>query len=544
VCTLSCDAASCSEGPPGSSCIEPTERAHERFCAGRDAPALCLVPCEGDECTEGFSCRESVCLPDAVAALTPGEPNPSAPADAGVEPLPPLSLCTNDPVAWRSVAVADQRGYDALEGCERVDGDLRITVSNDGDLGPLRSLRVVTGMLTIVAAEGLDVRATLPGLENLEHAGGLLLSLPLSSLDTFAQLRSIGPALPGAMQRGSLILGTGVLRDLSGLALEEVDSITAESEPLESLTGLGSARVRSLYISYAAIEDLGGLEAVTGIEEITLVGNEQLTSLRGLPASSSLQRLSVESNPSLTSLDGLVVPSEMRALTLSSSPISDITALGTLTSVTDSLLLFGISLENLEALTNLRSVTQLTISNNPELAQVEALGGLSAMSGLEVSSNASLLLLPEMPGINDPLGVSITDNPLLASGPSFPALTQASTITLTDNPVLTSVDGFGALQQVGSLVIARNAGLLELDLPALADVESRLEIRGNGALPSSQLDALRELPLAGVEVYLSTADAPALLDPCPFLGDVVCDEASGDCAPGTDFGDCPNAGDP
>ncbi|MET0412181.1 MAG: hypothetical protein ABW217_12845, partial [Polyangiaceae bacterium] len=45
VCTQGCEMASCAEGPPGSSCIEPSERAHERFCAGRDAPALCLVRC-------------------------------------------------------------------------------------------------------------------------------------------------------------------------------------------------------------------------------------------------------------------------------------------------------------------------------------------------------------------------------------------------------------------------------------------------------------------------------------------------------------------
>ena len=120
VCTQSCETASCAEGPPGSRCIEPSERGHERFCAGRDAPALCLVRCDQDQCDDGFSCRDAVCLPNAVAALTPeDEPEPSNAADAGGAQLPPFSLCASDTVVWRSLFIEDQRGYDALEGLPR-----------------------------------------------------------------------------------------------------------------------------------------------------------------------------------------------------------------------------------------------------------------------------------------------------------------------------------------------------------------------------------------------------------------------------------------
>ncbi|MET0410870.1 MAG: hypothetical protein ABW217_06220, partial [Polyangiaceae bacterium] len=512
-------------------------------------PALCLVRCAQDRCDDGFSCRDAVCLPDAVAALTSNdEPEPGNAADAGAVPLPPLSLCASDSVVWRSLAIDDQRGYDALEGCERVDGDLSITLQDDADLQALRSLRVVTGVLQVVAGgveqDPAPLRATLPGLENIEHVGGLLLRAPLSSLQTFARLRSIGPTSGSNLARGQLQLSTGTLRDLNGLALEEVDTIMAESEPLESLTGLGSARVRALYLTNSDITDMSGLEAVTGLADVALIGNAGLASLRGLPAESEITDFTADGNVSLTSLEGLAAPSEMSRITLSNCPISDFTALSTLTTVSDSLTILGAAVETLDALTNLRSASTLSLFDNPNLIHADALQDMLALSELEVSGNAALLRLPAIASVNQTLSVVIASNPLLASGPSFPAVTDGVTITLTDNPLLTRVDGFAGVEQLYGLVIARNASLNELDFGALTTVTSRLEVRGNAALPAAQVAPLRELQVASGEVYISAADAPSLLDPCPFLADGVCDETSGDCAVGTDFGDCPSAGAP
>lgn len=500
---------------------------------------MCLVPCDGDACADGFACLDRVCLPDAVAALTLDAGNTP---NASVDP-PPLTLCASDPVVWRSLTVDDQRGYDALAGCERVDGDLTITVLNEADLGPLRSLRVVTGLLTIQDAPGMVVRSTLAGLENIEHVGGLVLKVRLSSLGTFGQLRSIGPAVYGAYQRGALVLQTGRLSNLIGLSsLEEVDAIVIEGEPLTSLTGLGSARVRALSISSAPnITDLSGLEAVTGLEELALTVNGKLENLSGLSASTALTTFVATSNASLTSLDGLGIAAEMDLLSLVDAPLIDMTALAPLTSATE-MNLSLLSIDDLDALANLRNASTLTISSNRSLAQVDALAGLLSLSSFDVVANPALLRLPAIPGVSRELSASIEANPLLAEGPSFPALTEAIAISIIGNPLLTRVDGFSALERVSRLVIARNASLLELELAALADVRSRLEIRSNGALPSMEVAALRELAVTG-EAYISTADAPALLDPCPFLFDDVCDETSGDCAVGTDD-DCPRTGAP
>lgn len=549
VCTLSCQATSCSAGPPGSACFPPGERAHDRFCAGRTAPALCLVPCDDGECSDGFSCVDAVCLPAAVAAYTPDdEPDPSSGAvDAGVEPLPAISLCASTPIVWRSVTVTDQRGYDALEGCVFVSGDLSITLTPDADLTPLGSLQSVAGVLDVQMQRGergepLPPLSSEPlsALARLEYAGGLLLGVPVSSLAIFERLRTLGPPASNLPGRGELRLATASLRDLSGLSLQDIDVLSIGNEPeLANLVGLGSARVRVIDVSRAGIVDLTGLDAVTGIEELYLFDNPNLESLRGLGPVPALRGLRLTDNRLLETLDGLVAPGQMRQIELASVQIADLGALATLTSV-DQLRLYFTSVVTLDALVNLRNAGELILTDTPYLTQVDALQALVSLGRVTVSGNASLLRLPAMPALTELGALTIQFNTVLESGPTFPALTAASEVIVNDNPALGSLNGFGSLQRVSSLTISRNPVLSELDLGALTTVDDRLEVRGV-ALTASDVASLRALTPLGGSV-ISTPDAPALLDPCPFTTDALCDEVAGDCAPNTDRFDCSEQG--
>jgi Leucine-rich repeat (LRR) protein len=531
VCTASCEATGCAAGPPGSACVDASQRAHQRFCAGRSAPALCLVTCESGECSAGQTCIESVCLPDAAApGLLPPAPR-GADAGASDGPLPALALCASDSVVWRSLALADQRGFDALAGCERVEGDLDISLSADADLRPLSALRSVTGVLSVhapLAGDGatlpLPLRDALPGLEGLAHAGALLLSVPLTSLTTFAALRTIGTGRLGPQNRGWLSLQTQSLSDLRGLGLQEVDVLDVSGEPgLTSLEGLGSARVRAIILSETSVSNLGGLGAVSGIERLQLSANPLLQSLSGSTELAELRELELYGNARLTTLEGLQLPGEMRSISISNSePLADITALARLTTI-GQLRIASTSLTDLDALANLRSADTVSLGGNARLVQADALQGLTALLHLDVTNNDALQRLPVLPGVSELIDLTIQGNPLLDSGPGFPALTQAETVLISDNPRLTSVDGLAALRGVGNLTIAR------------------LEIWGNPALTAAQVTALRELPAPGGNL-VSTPDAPALLDPCPFTGDQHCAETFGDCAPGTDRSGCGDLG--
>jgi hypothetical protein len=76
-----------------------------------------------------------------------------------------------------------------------------------------------------------------------------------------------------------------------------------------------------------------------------------------------------------------------------------------------------------------------------------------------------------------------------------------------------------------------------LDLPSLAEAQS-VTVRGNASFDDAALQSVVQGPAFGRIKITSNLGGPAGHDPCPWVDDVVCDEVTQDCAPGTDTLDC------
>jgi hypothetical protein len=84
-------------------------------------------------------------------------------------------------VVSRSLVVSNQAELDALDGCERINGDLELRVFPGIDETPLLSLRVVAGVLSVYAAgeeTPSEIERPLDGLRALEIVPALSLRHP------------------------------------------------------------------------------------------------------------------------------------------------------------------------------------------------------------------------------------------------------------------------------------------------------------------------------------------------------------------------------
>ena len=100
------------------------------------------------------------------------------PASGGRADSPPVvtgpwgaASCPIDGVFRGSVSISDQPGLDTLEGCERITGNLALTVFPGIDEAPLASLRDVEGGLWIYPSLTGPVPNPLDGFRALEEAG-------------------------------------------------------------------------------------------------------------------------------------------------------------------------------------------------------------------------------------------------------------------------------------------------------------------------------------------------------------------------------------
>jgi hypothetical protein len=104
---------------------------------------------------------------------------------------------------------------------------------------------------------------------------------------------------------------------------------------------------------------------------------------------------------------------------------------------------------------------------------------------------------------------------------------------------LLELSSWRSLRDVYLLRVVNNVSLLSLELPALEQARG-LDIHGNTSLDEALVLPLRErLESSLAAQILSNSSGPALLDPCPWADDGICDELSGACAPRADASDCP-----
>ena len=157
--------------------------------------------------------------------------------------IPLLAACRSAPeavpVCTGSVDVRSPGDLAALDGCERLDGDLRITGASVADLSGLEDLRSVRYL--VIAGTGLR---DLSGLSGLRAAEGIT----VTGNPVLASLRG----LESVRQLDGLVLeDNAALTTVDGLAgLERADAVVIVRNPrLESLAGLSAlVQVRELEI--------------------------------------------------------------------------------------------------------------------------------------------------------------------------------------------------------------------------------------------------------------------------------------------------------
>jgi hypothetical protein len=271
-----------------------------------------------------------------------------------------------------------------------------------------------------------------------------------------------------------------------------------------------------------------------GVGTLSIAHAANLLDLSGLENLEIAGTVSFKSNPRLRSLAHLLLPAEMAEVTLEDCPVEDLAAFSAVESMR-SLRLIRTGLKDLNALEGLRRGDALLLMNNPELVDATGLSSLQEVTSFDVHDNPALTQLPELASVRSLGSISIDGNSALSRGPRFPALRTADSISIDGNGRLQSVTGLTALRRVYTLEIRDNPSLEELDLSALQTIDQSLYIAHNERLSAANLvPALANA--FGVVKIAANRDQPALLDPCPWITDEVCDAAPLDslCAPGTD----------
>lgn len=214
---------------------------------------------------------------------------------------------------------------------------------------------------------GLSDLSNLPALENLD-----LTETPVRSLESLGGLSglrrlSIRPRVSGEP-------AAIVLKDLDRLEnLEELSIVLSGSPKLEGLDNL--LKLKKLFISDYAFEEMEGLARLGQLEELTLINCWAM----GCGSGPTLKKKGFRK---ISGLSGL---GRLQFLNLSSNRIESIEGLNSLGNLRH-LNLRGNLIEKIEGLDNLRQLEQLNLSLN-RITKIEAIGQLVSLKSLDLSVN-------------------------------------------------------------------------------------------------------------------------------------------------------------
>lgn len=411
--------------------------------------------------------------------------------------------------------LSSNRALTHLDGAVFGESLAVVSVDNNVSLASVRGLGNVR-RLTTFSLSGSPSLVTLEGLEQLAEVDGLgLFGLGVQSLAGLGALVTAEQISLGSLLRLVDLAGMSSLTRVSHLAI-------AECRALTSLVGLGAFSAGALSLRSVGASSLAGLEAVSIESE-----------------------LEVSESPSFTSLTGLPELGESAWLRLANlSALADTSALAG-RSVLGHLVLEGTGLGVLSGLGALQRAQRIELFNNYNLTEIEDSPQLSQVGQIRIDANPLLRTLPAWGAVTGPcagcadVSLRIWNNAALESGPELPALQSASEVLIANNPSLRELSSWLSLRELHTLRVVNNVSLVSLELPALEQA-SGLDIHGNSSLDEALLLPLSErLESRLASQILSNSSGPALLDPCPWADDGICDEVAGACAPRADATDCP-----
>ncbi|WP_435579200.1 hypothetical protein, partial [Gilvibacter sp.] len=477
-------------------------------------------------------------------------------------------------------------------GCTTINGSLRIDGPDIVDLTPLASLTTIEDgpFLGNLIIQNCTSLASLDGLNNISlvSAGFSLLQNPLltdllgmegltsvNSLTIFdnpllteitalsnvtgSSGISIGSnnsllnlnGLEGITSAGIIeVFDNAVMTSIGGLSglTDAPISISIGSMPslenfsgLEGLTDLSSAFVQILDCD--AIFDLEGLQNLTHLGGLSLVGNGQLNTIGALDGVTFVDPLAfsnIEDNPNLAVCDivslctyftgggsftiannapGCNSQAEVEAA-CAACPTTDVfltsqaevdAFFATATACTDlevGLSIAGADIVDLTPLSGLNSVRTLTIADNPLLTNLSGLETLTTMAtddfGLIIQNNTALEDITALSGLTGTIGFSIViqDNPALLSLDGLQNITNPSDddVVIINNDALVNLQGLNSITTTDDMIIRDNDNLLSLDGLDSFSFTGTLEIGNNDQLAS--LDGLTAFDtLFGLSIY-------------------------------------------
>lgn len=463
----------------------------------------------------------------------------SAPIDAGVVTVDPISSNCSDGSFDGDLVIETDQDLAQLRDCKQVGGNLTIATAKLAGLGGLENLSVVTGLVRIAptTTEALSGVVTgtlsppaldsLKGLNGLQSAGGLaLFNLRITDLQPLANLRS-APVI-------SIQFATS-LNDLRGLenanwtsldlehnaSLRSLDGLNgpgtgdiiniSDNPKLESLAGLrrlGGAP-QLLLSQLPSLKSLDGLQGLRSNTGLAIVDCDALTDLTGVGDSVELWSLIVNGNQQLSSLTGLKPGRPITMIQLSDNPnlssLSGLTAPGD-NDIQDLLLSSLPALKSLAGLEDLRTTNQLSIELCDGLVDFTGLNGLRGADTIWVNDCRGLQSFKGLDALEHARnGLQVVATPALASLQGAPRLAEVGPLML-QGTALTTLEGLGALTNVTQFVLSGNASLQNLHGFEKVTGLNAVQVDGNAVLKN-----LEGLHTTSLDALLLT-DNPQLSD--------------------------------
>ncbi len=389
----------------------------------------------------------------------------------GLTEVSPYELCSMTGLTSLDMSGMDLQDLDFLSGLTQ----LKELDLGYNDFNNIDDLKTLTSLETLYLTHGdmTDIEV-LENLDNLQilDIGSAQDVESLAPLQNLTNLKELHVDFVDAAETWE---GREVIQYLcSNGQLENLDMAGVDVTNLDFLKGASDLRV--LDVSYSTLEDIGGIENLTKLEELDLSSNEGTFSLEALLWLANLKTLDLNKSDVedismlsfVTSLETLdlsynslqdgdledLMPwlTNLKDLDLSHNELQDISFLQELEGL-ETLSLRYNEISDLSPLQNLCNLQECDLEENP-VRGIEPLGGLTNLRKLYLSGDGICEL--------EPLG-NLTrlerldiSNAAVEDYTSLAGLTSLERLEITNNAVPVSCKELGELQQLIYLDLSGN----------------------------------------------------------------------------------------